>query len=87
MRALARLRLRIFNLLTVSRWHIVPILRSLRSLAMRLIFALSALSLLASPVAAATHCRDKHGKFIKCAKVVKKSVRCNDAKGHFINCK
>ena len=54
---------------------------------MRLIFALSALSLVASPVAAATHCRDKHGKFIKCAKVVKKAVRCHDAKGHFIKCK
>ena len=54
---------------------------------MRLIFALSALSLIASPVAAATHCRDHHGKFIKCTKVVKKSVRCHDAKGHFMKCK
>ena len=54
---------------------------------MRLIFALSALSLLASPVTAATHCRDTHGKFIKCAKVVKKTARCRDAKGHFIKCK
>lgn len=54
---------------------------------MRLIFALSALSLLASPVAAATHCRDTHGKFIKCTKVVKKVARCRDAKGHFIKCK
>ena len=54
---------------------------------MRLIFALSALSLVASPVAAATHCRDTHGKFIKCAKVVKKAARCRDAKGHFIKCK
>ena len=54
---------------------------------MRVIFALSALSLLASPVPAATHCRDKHGKFIKCTKVVKKAVRCHDAKGHFTKCK
>lgn len=54
---------------------------------MRLVFALSALSLLASPVAASTHCRDKHGKFIKCAKVVKKPARCHDVKGRFIKCK
>ena len=55
---------------------------------MRLILALSALSLLASPVSAATtHCRDKHGKFIKCAKVVKKAARCRDAHGHFAKCK
>ena len=54
---------------------------------MRLIFSLAALSLLASPVAAATHCRDSHGKFIKCAKVVKKAARCRDAKGHFAKCK
>ena len=54
---------------------------------MRLIFALSALSLVVSPVAAATHCRDAHGKFIKCTKAVKKASRCRDAKGHFAKCK
>lgn len=54
---------------------------------MRLIFALSALSLLAAPVAAATHCRNAHGKFIKCAKVAAKPARCHDAKGRFAKCK
>jgi hypothetical protein len=57
------------------------------SLAMRFILALSALSLIASPVAAATRCHDAHGKFIKCAKVVKKAAPCRNAKGHFIKCK
>ena len=55
--------------------------------AMRLIFALSALSLVASPVAAATHCRNSHGKFIKCAKAAVKPIKCRDAKGHFAKCK
>lgn len=54
---------------------------------MRLILALSALSLMASPVAAAKPCRDAHGKFIKCTKVVKKAAPCRDAKGHFTKCK
>ena len=54
---------------------------------MRLILALSALSLIAAPVSAATHCRDKHGKFVKCAKVVTKAARCRDAHGHFAKCK
>lgn len=55
---------------------------------MRIILAMSALSLLASPVSAATtHCRDKHGKFIKCAKHVAKVARCRDAQGHFAKCK
>ena len=55
---------------------------------MRLIFALSALSLIAPPVSAATtRCRDTHGKFIKCAKHVVKVARCRDAKGHFAKCK
>ena len=55
---------------------------------MRLILALSALSLLATPVGAATtHCRDKHGKFIKCVKAPAKVARCRDAKGHFAKCK
>ena len=54
---------------------------------MRMIFTLTALSLLVSPLAAATHCRDSHGKFIKCPKVAAKPVRCHDAKGHFMKCK
>ena len=54
---------------------------------MRLILALCALSLIAAPVSAATHCRDKQGKFIKCVKVVKKVARCRDAHGHFAKCK
>lgn len=55
---------------------------------MRLVFALSALALIAAPAAAGTtHCRDSHGKFIKCTKVVKKAARCRDAMGHFIKCK
>ncbi len=52
---------------------------------MRTMFALVALSLLATP-AAAKPCRNSHGKFVKCAKVVK-PVRCRDAKGHFAKCK
>jgi len=50
------------------------------------IFALCALSLLAgsAPSLAATHCRDKHGKFIKCPA---KPKMCRDAKGHFAKCK
>ena len=55
---------------------------------MRLIIALSAFSLLAAPVGAATtRCRNGHGKFIKCAKVVTKAARCRDAHGHFAKCK
>lgn len=54
---------------------------------MRLILALSALSLIAAPVSAATRCRDSHGKFIKCAKVIKKAARCRDSHGHFAKCK
>jgi len=59
----------------------------------KLVLALSALSLLgaaASPSIAASSCRDKSGKFIKCppkpaAKVKPKT--CRDAKGHFMKCK
>lgn len=54
---------------------------------MRFILALSAFSLIASPVGAATRCRDTHGKFIRCVKVVKKAAPCRDTKGHFIKCK
>ena len=51
----------------------------------KLVLALSALSLLAgsAPSFAAAHCRDKHGKFIKCVK----QTKCRDAKGKFIKCK
>ena len=55
---------------------------------MRLIVALSAIALVASPViAGATRCRDTHGKFVKCTKIVAKTQRCHDAKGHFAKCK
>lgn len=55
---------------------------------MRIMFALAALSLIAAPVSAAAPCRDSHGKFAKCVKVVKKTtVRCRDAKGRFKSCK
>jgi hypothetical protein len=56
----------------------------------KLVFALSALSLLASsaPSFAGTQCRDKHGKFIKCPEKAKpKAKMCRDAKGHFAKCK
>jgi len=55
-----------------------------------MVFALSALSLLASsaPSFAGTQCRDKHGKFIKCPEKAKpKAKTCRDAKGHFAKCK
>ena len=49
----------------------------------KLLFALSALSLLAgSAPSIAAPCRDKSGKFVKCP--VKKV--CRDSKGHFIKC-
>ena len=55
---------------------------------MRLIFALSAIALIASPVTAgSTRCRDSHGKFVKCAKATAKVKRCRDAKGHYAKCK
>lgn len=53
---------------------------------MRMILALSALSLIASPAVATTPCHDAHGKFVKCTKVVKKVTRCRDAHGKFIKC-
>ena len=51
----------------------------------KVVFVLSALSLLAgsAPSFAATQCRDKHGKFVKCAK----PTQCRDAHGKFIKCK
>ena len=55
---------------------------------MRFIYALSAIALIASPVAAGTsRCRDSHGKFVKCVKAVAKIKRCRDAKGHYAKCK
>ena len=56
---------------------------------MRSILFLVAISLVATPVTAATPCRDTHGKFIKCppkpaAKA--KPKQCRDAKGKFIKC-
>ena len=53
----------------------------------RLIFALSAISLLAgpAPALAAKQCRDKHGKFIKCPEA--KPKQCRDAHGKFVKCK
>ena len=53
----------------------------------KVVFVLSALSLLAgsAPSFAATQCRDKHGKFVKCPQA--KAKQCRDAKGHFIKCK
>jgi hypothetical protein len=59
----------------------------------KLLLCLSAMSLLAgsAPSFAATQCRDKSGKFIKCppkasAKAAKPKT-CRDAKGKFIKCK
>ena len=58
----------------------------------KLVFALSALSLLAgsAPSLAATNqCRDKSGKFIKCPTPAStaKPKQCRDAKGHYTKCK
>ena len=52
------------------------------------LLAAAALSLGAAPsYAAATHCRNAHGKFIKCAdKAPAKPVRCKNAKGKFAKC-
>ena len=51
----------------------------------KLVLSLCALSLLAgsAPSFAASQCRDKHGKFIKCAK----PKQCRDKNGKFIKCK
>ena len=56
----------------------------------KLVLALCAVSVLgaAAPSLAATHCRDKQGKFINCpTKLVAKPKACRDSKGHFIKCK
>lgn len=52
----------------------------------KVVLALSALSLLAgsAPSFAASHCRDKSGKFVKCPA---KAKVCRDSKGKFIKCK
>ena len=54
----------------------------------KFVLALSAMSLMAgaaaTPAPAATQCRDKNGKFIKCPA---KPKQCRDAKGHYTKCK
>jgi hypothetical protein len=59
---------------------------------MKSILVLAALAFVASPLTAATPCRDTHGKFIKCppkpaAKAKANPKQCRDAKGKFIKCK
>jgi hypothetical protein len=57
----------------------------------KLVLALAALSLLAgsAPSFAATQCRDRSGKFIKCPQKAApaKPKQCRDAKGHYAKCK
>jgi hypothetical protein len=56
----------------------------------RIVFALTALSLLAgSAPSLAAPCKDAKGKFVKCpvAKVAAKPKLCRNAKGHFAKCK
>jgi hypothetical protein len=57
----------------------------------KLVLALSAVSLLAgsAPSVAATQCRDKTGKFVKCPQKVAtaKPKQCRDSKGHYMKCK
>jgi hypothetical protein len=51
----------------------------------KLVFALTALSLLAgSTPSLAAQCKDKKGKFVKCPA---KPKLCRNAKGHFAKCK
>jgi len=57
---------------------------------MRSVLFLAAMAFVATPLTAATPCRDGHGKFIKCppkpaAKA--KSRQCRDSKGKFVKCK
>jgi hypothetical protein len=57
---------------------------------MKSFLVLAAIGMAASPLSAATACRDTHGKFIKCppkpaAKATPK--QCRGAKGKFIKCK
>lgn len=56
----------------------------------KLVLALSAISLLAgsaAPSLAAAQCRDKKGKFIKCAPKPAKPKMCRDKSGKFMKCK
>ncbi len=52
----------------------------------KFVLALTALGVLAgsAPSFAATQCRNKAGKFIKCPA---KPTACRDAKGHYAKCK
>jgi hypothetical protein len=52
----------------------------------KIVFALTAFSLVAgsAPALAASPCKDKHGKFMKCPA---KPKVCRNAKGHFAKCK
>ena len=51
----------------------------------KLLFALSAVSLLAASTPSfAAPCKDKHGKFMKCPA---KPKVCRNAKGHFAKCR
>lgn len=63
----------------------------------RMLFTIAAVSMLATPTWAATHCRDAKGKFMKCAEkttttthtktVAAKTVKkCRNAKGQFTKC-
>jgi hypothetical protein len=57
---------------------------------MKSILVFAAMALVASPLTAATPCRDAHGKFIKCApkpSAMAKPKQCRDAKGKFVKCK
>ena len=57
---------------------------------MKSILMLAAMAMVASPLTAATPCRDTHGKFIKCAPkpaAKAKPKQCRDTKGKFIKCK
>jgi hypothetical protein len=54
----------------------------------KLVFALTALSLLAgSAPALAAPCKDAKGKFMKCPAKPAKPKVCRDAKGHYMKCK
>jgi hypothetical protein len=54
----------------------------------KLVFALTALSLLAgSAPSLASPCKDAKGKFIKCPAVKAKPKVCRNAKGHYAKCK
>jgi hypothetical protein len=54
----------------------------------KLVFALTALSLLAgSAPARAAPCKDAKGKFMKCPAKPAKPKVCRDAKGHYMKCK